>query len=251
MMSVALPEKELIPLLDSDLAIAAVNSPSLCLVSGPPQGVAQLEEKLKGLGHECLRLNVYVAAHSPMLLPYKDQFTGYFDNIRLNKPQIPYISGLTGDWITGESAVSPLYWARHMTETIRFADGISRLINEMSPVFVQVGPDRGLSLFVNQNPLVTEKNMVVNILRHKKEKEPDYAYLLNGIGQLWLAGFTVHWQAFYAHEIRNRVQLPAYSFERQRFWVTPQKQLPTAAKKANISEWFYIPSKRKPLDFLP
>ncbi len=46
--------------------------------------------------------------------------------------------------------------------------------------------------------------------------------VLQTLGHLWLQGVTVAWPNFYAAEQRRRVALPAYPFERQRYWVEGQ-----------------------------
>ena len=55
--------------------------------------------------------------------------------------------------------------------------------------------------------------------------------MLNTLGQLWLAGIQINWQGFYADELRHRVPLPTYPFERQRYWIEPQKQVLTSWEK--------------------
>jgi len=214
MMSVPLPEDELKPLLRQDLSLAAVNAPALCIVSGPTDSVNRLEKDLENKGYECLRINFPRASHSKMMAPILEEFTQHIGSINLKKPQIPYISGLTGTWITKEQATSPHYWARHMAETIRFADGIGKLIKETNPIFVQVGSDRGLPLAVNLHPIKKEDNFPINIIRHPKEKYPDVFYLLSKIGQLWISGARIDWSGFYEQERRNRIPLPTYPFER-------------------------------------
>src|SRR5206468_4996554 len=53
------------------------------------------------------------------------------------------------------------------------------------------------------------------------EKQVDVASMLTALGRLWLSGVPVDWPGFYAHERRYRLPLPAYPFERKRFWVEP------------------------------
>jgi NADP-dependent 3-hydroxy acid dehydrogenase YdfG len=168
----------------------------------------------------------------------------------MDTPKIPYISGLTGTWITRRQAISPEYWARHMTETIRFADGVSVLIKESDPVFIQPGSDRGIPLYVNQNPLIKEENMVLNMIRHQKEKGPDTAYLLDKIGHSWSSGVNIHWNAFYNGEKRNRIPLPAYSFERTSYPSSGNiheirdrllSGESMSTRRKDMEDWFYIP----------
>jgi acyl transferase domain-containing protein len=71
--------------------------------------------------------------------------------------------------------------------------------------------------------------------------------LLNRLGQLWLSGVKIDWSGFYTHERRHRIPLPTYPFERQRYWIEPQKQVQAVPmgqvsleKKPNMADWFYI-----------
>ncbi|MGE5343971.1 MAG: beta-ketoacyl synthase N-terminal-like domain-containing protein [Candidatus Omnitrophota bacterium] len=213
MMSVPLPEGELRSLVNPDIDIAAVNGPSFCIVSGAPQPIKELRMELKDKGHECYRFLLFRAGHSKMMIPYKEEFMAHFNGIPMNPPQIPYVSGLTGNWVTRKQATSPEYWARHMTETIRFYDGIGLLLREFNPIFVQVGADRGLPQYIGMHPLKEEENLALNLVRYPKEEDNDVHFLLSGIGRLWQYGAKVNWENFYAHEKRSRISLPTYSFE--------------------------------------
>jgi len=64
MLAVALPEAEVLPLLDEHLALAAVNAPALCVVSGPEAAVDVLAEQLAEQGVQGRRLHTSHAFHS-------------------------------------------------------------------------------------------------------------------------------------------------------------------------------------------
>jgi acyl carrier protein len=66
-------------------------------------------------------------------------------------------------------------------------------------------------------------------MRHPKEQRSDVAFILSTVGQLWLAGTEVDWSRFYAHEKRMRLPLPAYPFQRKRYWIAPKPRDATAA----------------------
>jgi len=253
MMSVALSEQELIPLLGDTLSLAAVNTHSLCIVSGPIDAVKEFEKQLNEGGVETIRLNFPRAGHSKLMQPILPEFEARFRQVPLNKPQIPYISGLTGQWITAQQAADPAYWCRHMKEPIRFTDCLTTLLNECRPILVQMGSDRGLPLFVSQHPDIKPDNLTFNLVRHPKDTMSDVHYLLEKIGRLWLYGVPIHWDAFYSEEKRFRVPLPGYPFEPQRFPIStdPFKLgaeivaggvLSLSTRKPDMSEWFYLPT---------
>jgi iturin family lipopeptide synthetase A len=256
MLSVPLPRDELIPFLHSDpnanheLSLAIDNGPS-CIVAGSSQAIAAFEKQMKAKKILCMRVPVSHALHSKMMDPLLHNFTNSIRHLSGNKPDIPYISNVTGTWITDEQPADPAYWATHLTKTVQFAAGIKELIKKSNCIFVEVGPGRDLttlvSRYIEQNP----NQHAVNLIRVETRKIPDTYYLLNRIGQLWHYGIEIDWPAFYAEEKRRRVSLPSYPFERQRYMIAGDifnkgaGMMPAAGtlfKKKNISDWFYIPT---------
>jgi amino acid adenylation domain-containing protein len=256
MLSVPLTEKELKPMLDRDenLSLAAVNGESLCVVSGPAATIAAFEKELNEKGHECIRFRVPRAGHSRMVEPIMAEFNQKIRKVVFKKPRIPYVSGMTGTWITAEQAVEPGYWTRHLRETVRFANGLTTLFKEPRPMFLEVGPGRGLTLFVSQHPDKSPETPTFNMVRHRKEAVSDVRYTLTQIGQLWLYGLGIHWQAFHSGQKRQRIPLPVYPFESEYYPVDKDlfrldapvtaavEKAPGLKKKEDMAEWFYVPS---------
>ncbi|MCP4147871.1 MAG: SDR family NAD(P)-dependent oxidoreductase, partial [bacterium] len=252
MMSVPIPEHELKPLLNDQLSLAAVNSPSLCIVSGPTAEMDAFEKELTQKGHECLRINFPRASHSKMMETILEEFEKGVRKIRLNKPEIPYISGMTGKWIAVDEVTQPGYWSRHLTNTVRFSDGLQTLLEQPDVILVQMSSDRGLPLFASLHPGLKPQNLILNLARHHKEKESDVDYILEKLGMLWLRGVTVDWTQLYRQEKGYRISLPGYPFQREAF--TSQGDPFSVAmnllsgdtriqpKQKKLENWFYIPS---------
>src|SRR5262249_54198162 len=127
MLSVRLPERELVPLLPSEVAIAAVNGPSLTVASGPDAAINSLEQALQARGVMCRHLHTSHAFHSSMVEPIVEPLRQQLKQLRLSPPSVPYVSCVTGTWIKEAEATSADYWARHARETVRFADGIKTI----------------------------------------------------------------------------------------------------------------------------
>jgi acyl transferase domain-containing protein len=142
MISVQMTEEALTPLLVPGCSIAVINNPELCVISGEEPAVDAMEAKLAEMGVEVKRVRIKVAAHSPMLDAILDEFGQFLSRIRFNPPQMPFISNLSGNWITAEEATDPQYWVRHLRHTVRFADGLSTLLQDPNRLFLEVGPDR-------------------------------------------------------------------------------------------------------------
>ena len=254
MLAVSLAEAELLPLLGERLALAAINGPARCVASGPADALAALEHQLAERGVECRRLHTSHAFHSAMMQPMLGQFAEQVKRVTLKAPSIPYISNVTGSWITAEEATDPGYWARHLRQTVRFADGLRELLSDPKRILLEVGPGQTLATFARQHPNKTPAHVVQASLRHPHEQQSDVAFLLSTLGQLWLAGLRLDWSGVYVHERRRRVPLPSYPFERQRYWVDPPKPTDTPSsrpgplrKRPDIADWFAIPSWKRSL----
>jgi acyl carrier protein len=153
--------------------------------------------------------------------PIREEFIRQLKKIKFNKPQVPYISNVSADWITGEQAADPGYWGKHLCTMVRFSAGIKELLKEDHAVFIEIGPGRVLSNIVRHHAPPGKKTTprVVNVIKHQQEKAADDYFLLNKIGELWLYGVKIDWTKFYPEEKRSRVPLPTYPFEGKRYWL--------------------------------
>lgn len=255
MLAIPLTEQEIEPLLGSDLSIAAINSSNLCVVSGKSEAIAQLEQKLRSQEVDCRRLHTSHAFHSMMMEPMLAEFRSHIAKVRLKSPQIPYISNVSGNWITTREATDPDYWVRHIRQPVNFAAGLQILLKEPQQVLLEIGAGRTLSTLAKRHADKQLEQVVLTSLRHPQEQQSDLAFLLSTLGQLWMSGVSIDWNAFYEREKRRRLPLPTYPFERQYYWIEPSnsqstKQLPQAEAfdKKDLADWFYIPSwKRSPI----
>ncbi|MBD2677469.1 MULTISPECIES: type I polyketide synthase [Nostoc] len=245
MLSVPLKEAEIESLLNENLSLAACNTRNSCVVSGSDKAIHALKEQLANQGVECQLLHTSHAFHSQMMEPILEPFITAVKTVKLSPPQMPFISNLTGTWITTEQATNPTYWTRHLRETVRFTAGISTLLEQPNLILLEVGPGRTLCTFAKQHIREQKQQIILSSLRHPKEEQADIAFLLNTLGRLWLAGISINWAKFYTMERRDRLALPTYPFERERYWIESQKTsknyLVTNHKKLDIVDWFYIP----------
>ncbi|MGD2085957.1 MAG: SDR family oxidoreductase [Candidatus Aminicenantes bacterium] len=258
MLSVAICEEKLQPLLDAygneNISLAAVNAADNCVVSGTRRAMAAFEKKLKKQGYECRPLHTSHAYHSKIMEPILDAFEKQLQRIRfkLNAPGIPYISNLTGAWITHKETGDPGYWAKHLRQPVRFNDGLTELFTIDNALFVEVGPGRSLGSLVTNHPEKKPQHQVIQLTRHPKEKASDLHFLLSKLGETWLYGGSIDWRGFNNGEKRYRMSLPGYPFAGQRFWIEGNPQdffkrdreissLVQWDKKPDTADWFYIP----------
>jgi amino acid adenylation domain-containing protein len=217
MLSVPLSESDVRALIDDRLCIAAINKPSSCVVSGATEAIEELARRLEADGVDSTRIHISVAAHSHLVEPILVEFGEAVAQANLAAPAIPFVSNVTGTWITDEQATDPAYWTQHLRQTVRFADGLSTLFDMSSPVMLEVGPGQTLSTFARQHPGCRSVNTVVSSVRHPQEGVDDGQFLTQAVGRLWLAGVAVDWESYHADHRRRRVPLPTYPFQRKRF----------------------------------
>jgi acyl transferase domain-containing protein len=189
-----------------------------------------------------------------MVSPILEEFTAFLRTLKLQAPQTPYISNTTGTWITDADATSPHYWARHLRQTVRFADGITELMNDDARIFLEVGPGQTLSTLAGLQESNGRSATAISSIRHPYDQQQDGAYLQRAVGKLWAAGATIDWSAFHQPAQPRRVALPTYPFQRQRYWIDAgprqagkRRASESAGKQADLEKWFYLPSWKRTL----
>ena len=232
MLAVRLPEEQMQTYLGDGVSLAAVNAPNLSVVSGPPEGVAALRERLDGERIAARPLHTSHAFHSAMMDPVLEPFTRQVEKTTRNSPRIPFISSATGAWITDGQAVDQHYWAYQLRQAVRFSPGIRELRKEPGRVFLEVGPSKTLSTLVRQHADQNGPVTVVASLRHAQESTPDGAAILSALGTLWMNGYPADWELLYEGKQRRRIALPTYPFERKRYWIEPARITESEAAEA-------------------
>jgi acyl transferase domain-containing protein/NADPH:quinone reductase-like Zn-dependent oxidoreductase/acyl carrier protein len=248
MLAVGLSENELLKELADSLSIAAVNANTLCTVSGPSLAVEELERKLTERGVGCQRLHTSHAFHSKMVEPAVEPFRKHMAGVTLNTPEIPFLSCETGQWVTGNQATDPNYWAQHLRRCVRFSNGLELLMTDPDRVLLEVGPGQALTSLVMGGLGGSASCDVLSSLPHPMDSRCSEEHLLRALGRLWVLGIDIDWTRFEAGLHRRRIPLPTYPFERKSYWIEAAKHpssesIPAeqAAVRLPVQNWFYKP----------
>ncbi|MGH3931825.1 MAG: type I polyketide synthase, partial [Pseudonocardiaceae bacterium] len=202
--------------LSGHLSLAAINAPTSCVVSGPASEIAQLEALLAADEVHYQRLRTPGAVHSALLDPVLDELATALGKIDLREPQLPFVSSLTGTWITKEQATDRTYWMRQSRMTVQFTEGLTQLHAATRPVLLEVGPSHGLAQLAQLQ--LGPGTIALPVMRHGHASYDDQQFLYRAIAQLWIQGVAVDWTSV-TEQTGWRVPLPGYPFERERFWV--------------------------------
>jgi acyl transferase domain-containing protein len=129
--------------------------------------------------------------------------------VTLSAPQLPYISNLTGTWITATEATDPHYWSRHLRETVRFDAGVRELLQIQDAILLEIGPGKTLTTLTQSHlPKTSGRNL--HSLPGPQQENSDVRSMLNAAASLWLAGRQLDWAGFSSGRRQRRIPLPTY-----------------------------------------
>ncbi|WP_282117787.1 non-ribosomal peptide synthetase/type I polyketide synthase [Maribacter aquivivus] len=235
MLTVRIDQDSLEKILPKTLAIAAVNSAKLCVVSGEGDEITKFSELLKEQSLAYRLIATSHAFHSSMMDPILEEFGDVVKNINLNIPELPIISTVTGTWLTNEEAVDPVYWTNHLRDTVRFSDAMDTIVKLEDVVLLEVGPGNTLTTLSRQNKGAKNIKSLASLPVPKKE-ENSYHGVLKALGQLWLTGLTIDWNALYTNQERQKLRLPTYVFDRKPCWIDPLVSIPKEITHLNADQ---------------
>ncbi|WP_426751163.1 SDR family NAD(P)-dependent oxidoreductase [Myxococcus sp. Y35] len=245
MVSVALDADALQALLGPTLSLAALNAPTLCVAAGPVADVEALESRLRERGVNHRRLHTSHAFHSSMMDPILAPFEARVRQTRLSPPKLPYVSNVTGMWITAAQATDPRYWAEHLRKPVRFGEGVAALLQEPERLFLEVGPGHNLSMLARQSGPSATGRVLQPSMRRPQDERSDLEVLREAAARLWLAGATL--KSSKLHGSERRILLPTYPFQRQRYWIDAgapavvSTHAETDTGRKSPDDWYYRP----------
>jgi len=223
------------PFLSGGLSVAAINAPNSCVVSGPLNEIAELELVLHRDRIPVSRLRTSHAFHSAVMAPAVEPFVKILAGLKLRAPSVPFVSNVTGKWITPGEATDPYYWGRQLRQTVLFADGL-RTISERQVLLLEVGAGRTLTTLAPLNAEDSSRVLSVASLPFSAGGRSETECVLQAAAQLWLTGAQVEWPNLYQGEARRKVPLPPYPFERKRYWIEPRQTGPEKAGLLPITQ---------------
>jgi acyl transferase domain-containing protein/acyl-CoA synthetase (AMP-forming)/AMP-acid ligase II/NADPH:quinone reductase-like Zn-dependent oxidoreductase/acyl carrier protein/trans-aconitate methyltransferase len=197
----------------AELSLAAINGPRNTVVSGRLPILAQVARIFAERGVKTTELTVSHAFHSPLVEPILDEFFEAARAIRFSSPSIPIVSNVTGGLIT-DAIATPEYWREHVRQPVQFERSIRTLRGLGASCFLEIGPKPTL-LAMGRDCLPDEDLVWLPSLRPKRS---DWSVILESLQTLYLSGAWVDWQSFDRGYSREKVSLPTYPFQRQRYW---------------------------------
>lgn len=216
MLAVGLAEDEAADAgLAHQLTVAAVNAPDLTVLAGELAQIELAERQFEERGIRTTRLRTSHAFHSSMMDPAVESFGQALAGVQLRPPSVPIVSTATGAMLTDREATSPAYWQSHLRVTVRFADALQTLLAQGRCGMIELGPGATLvSLAQRQSD---DGHVFAAALGTRGVSETESVMV--ALARLWVNGANIRWAEMFDQELRARVSLPTYPFERQRHWI--------------------------------
>src|ERR1035441_2825233 len=221
MVSVVMPEaavRELLGRWGDRLSVAAVNGPAATVVSGESEALREFEAELSA--RHVLRwpgpARDFVA-HSPRV----EQLAGVLDaelaSVRPSAGQVRLFSTVQCGWADG-TGLDAGYWYANVRQTVRFAESVRALAGQGYRVFIEVSAHPVLTAAIAETIEDAAKNADAGaVVTGTLDREDAGARrLLSALARVHVQGITVDWAAVLGGG--QRVDLPTYAFQRQRYW---------------------------------
>jgi acyl transferase domain-containing protein len=224
MVSIRAREDEVVPVLAQHpgVDIAGLNGPMSTVVSGDEAPVLALARHFEAEGRKTKQLTVSHAFHSHRMDAMLGDFEQVAASITYHPAKIRIISNVSGKLATPDELGSANYWVRHVRAAVRFLDGVRTLEAQNIGVMLELGPHGVLSSMA-AGCLSEASQDTLALLPALRRDRPETETLALALGGLHCHGVAVDWPAYFAPFAPQRVDLPTYAFQRQRYWLdTPE-----------------------------
>ncbi|WP_455772682.1 type I polyketide synthase, partial [Streptomyces hygroscopicus] len=228
---------------DGQVSIAALNTPTNTVISGPIDLVTDISATWAAKGRKTRTLTVSHAFHSPQMDPILQPFHQAITNLTYHPPTIPLISNLTGQ-PADDHITTPHYWTQHIRQPVHFHPAITHTTPHTN-VYLELGPDPILATATHHtlHHHTTDQNnpttpLITSTLTHK---QPDTHALTHTLAQLHTNGTTIDWTSWYpATPTPRTIPLPTYAFQHQHYWLSsasPSQPASTETDPADGEFW--------------
>ncbi|MET9610663.1 SDR family NAD(P)-dependent oxidoreductase [Streptomyces sp. NPDC006512] len=199
------------------ISVASVNGPSSTVVSGEPEALDGLLAACAADGVRAKRIPVDYASHSAQVEAIRGQVIAALADIRPRRGDIPFYSTVTGG-LFDTSGVDAEYWYASLRQEVRFDETVRALLTDGFGVFVESSAHPVLTVGLQETFEDTGAQAVA--LGTLRRDEGGWERFLTSLAEGHVHGLAVDWNAVFAGTgAAQRVDLPTYAFQRERFWL--------------------------------
>nr|WP_239470693.1 type I polyketide synthase [Archangium violaceum] len=207
------------------LSIAASNSPTSTVLAGDPDALQEVMAHLQRQNVFCRGIKVDVASHSPQVDPLLSELRGVLEGVHPKAASLPVYSTVTGGATDGTDW-DAAYWQRNLREPVLFSPVIQKLLSSQHHVFLELSPHPILLQSIERISRASEQAGLV--LPSLRRDEGEVEVLLQSLGALHTAGHPIDWRSLHPEPVQC-TPLPAYPWQRSRYWLEPRSAAPRPA----------------------
>ncbi|WP_411081376.1 acyltransferase domain-containing protein [Streptomyces sp. cmx-18-6] len=197
MLAVAASEERLRPYLTDEVVVAAVNAGQQVMLAGPAAPLAEVRGRLKADAFTVVEVPASSPFHSPAMAPAAERVEADYRRIPLREPELPLYSGYTGTLMGAEQALDPRFWARQITDTVRFKEALEELLAIEDVLLIEAGPRQTLTAFARRHRAVRLGASAASPLLPARPgtEEADRQSVLTAAARIWTEGHDLDMQA--------------------------------------------------------
>ncbi|WP_398997685.1 type I polyketide synthase [Streptomyces sp. CBMA152] len=218
MISVPLPAaavRERIAGWDGRISVAAVNGPSSVVVSGEVKALDEFFATCESEGVRARRIAVDYASHSAQVELLHEELLELLAPVTPGVGEVPFLSTVTGEWVQGPE-LDAGYWFRNLRQTVELEQATRTLLEQGFGVFIESSPHPVLTVGIAET--VEDAGREAAVLGSLRRNEGGLERFWLSLGEAYVRGVKVDWDAVFSGTGAQRVDLPTYAFQGQRFW---------------------------------
>jgi acyl transferase domain-containing protein len=199
----------------SRVAVAVSNGPRASVLSGDVEALERIVATLSARGVYCRPVKVDVASHSPQVDVLHDDLLAQLAPIQPTKAQVPLYSTVEAQRLDG-TRLDALYWMRNLREPVRMHDATTQLLADGFDAFIEISPHP--ILLPSIDDAIAEAGADAVVVASTRRDGDERRDLLESLARLFERGAMPEWRALWP-VLRTPVSLPAYPWQRERFWI--------------------------------
>jgi acyl transferase domain-containing protein/acyl carrier protein len=207
------------------LTVAGVNGPRSVGVAGDREALAEFLAECAAEDVRAREVPATVASHSPNVEPLREELLAALAGIEPRTGDISFYSTVTGG-LFDTAQLDGEYWYRNLSEPVQLDLVTRALLERGCRAFIEVSSHPVLTVAMHETvedasaaPTQAEERGQACVLGSLRRGEGGPRRLLTSLGEAWVHGVPVDWDAILGEAGATVVRLPSYAFLRRRYWL--------------------------------
>ncbi len=218
MLAVSLPAdrvEEMLARWQDRLWAAIISGPDATVVAGDVEALDEFAAEY-GERVRISRVAIDYAAHTPHIEALREELLAILAGVEPRPTDVAICSSLTGEFVEPRELTAE-YWYRGLRHPVQFARAVGSSARSGSPLFIEVSPHPMLTGYAQA--VLRAADATGGAVGSLRRGQGDPQQFARAVGQAFVLGADVDWQAVLGPAPRRQVDLPTYPFDRRRYWL--------------------------------